>query len=106
MPAGNFLIVGKPFEGYWMVWQGYIDGWGSLGQEVRFSTREDIVSSGYLEEARRSADREEIELNPICIAHIPLGQTNGIVYHNGSEVAVDFTDDDLSPRQMRELGVL
>lgn len=32
--------------------------------------------------------------------------SRGIVYHDGNEIAVDFTDDDLTPRQMRELGVL
>ena len=108
---GDYMIVGKPFSGDWMVYGGSLDGWGPFGQEIRFSTREDVANSRYIEDARRGAKRENIAIDhAIYIACVQPdqkpGQIRGLVYHDDNEVVVDFTDDDLSPRQMRELGVL
>ena len=104
--TGDYLIVGKP-DGDWMVWCGALDGWGPFGQERRFATFAD--AKPYLEDARRDAEREGLKMdNAIYVARAvqPKVVWKGFVYHDGNEVAVDFSDDDLTPRQMSELGVL
>lgn len=104
---GDYLIVGKPFDRDWIVWGGGLDKWGPFGEERRFSTTQEAAS--YLEDARRDAVRQCLKVNnAIYIARVvqPKVTWQGLVYHDGNEVAVDFSDDDLSPRQMRELGVL
>ena len=104
---GDYVIVGKPFDGYWKVWGGGFDKWGPFGQERRFETRED--AEPFLKDAHRDAEYQCLGIDhAIYVAYAPLQQVvvKGAVYHDGHSEHVDFTDDDLAPRQMRELGVL
>ena len=64
----------------------------------------------YLKDARRDAEQQCLHIsNAVYVARVRLqirSESTGLVYHDGNETTVDFTDGDLSPRQMRELGVL
>ena len=86
---------------------GSLDKWGPFGQERRFATAQE--AEPYLQDARRDAEHQVLKItNAVYIARLvqPKVVWRGLVYHDGNEIAVDFSDDDLTPRQMRELGVL
>ena len=104
---GDFVIVAQPSGGDWTMWGGGVDKWGLFGQEMRFVDYE--TAEGRLKDARRDAEHQNLGVgNAVWVARAPLQQwvLTGVVYHDGQEVAVNFMDDDLTPRQMRELGVL
>ena len=104
---GDYVIVAIPFDHDWVVWGGGLDKWGPFGQERRFETRQD--AEPYLKDARRDAEHQCLGVgNAVYVARTQVQQLvlRGVVYHDGQEILVDFSDDDLTPRQMRELGVL
>lgn len=105
---GDYLIVALPFNRDWMAWGGGLDKWGPLGEEQRFPTFEE--ATGCLEDARRDAEREEYRIGRTAVwiakARLQLVVQTGCIYNGGQEITIDFRDDDLTPRQMRELGVL
>ena len=104
--SGDYVIVAKP-DGDWIAWGGGLDKWGPFGTERRFRTPQE--AHPYLADSRRDAEHQDLDINhAVYVARIRVQRVvlTGIVYHDGEEIAVDFADDDLSPRQMRELGVL
>lgn len=105
---GDYLIVARSFTSHWMAWRGGFYKWGPFGREMRFSTQQE--AEAHLKDARRDAGDQNSESgNAVYVGRVssqeykPLAD---IVYHDGKEITVDFTDDNLSPRQMWELGVL